>query len=32
VTAFIAWRDAALDYLFQQLAADEVGEATPSTI
>ncbi|CAN7617033.1 hypothetical protein [Neorhizobium tomejilense] len=30
--AFIAWRDAAFDYLFQKFAADEVGEAAPSTI
>jgi hypothetical protein len=30
--AFIAWRDAAFDYLFQKFAANEVGEAAPSTI
>ena len=30
--SFIAWRDAALVYMFQQLAAVEVGEIAPPTI
>jgi hypothetical protein len=30
-TAFIAWRDAVLDYLYQNFAANEAGEAAPST-
>lgn len=30
--AFIAWRDAALDYMFDQLAAVEAGEIAPPTI
>ncbi|WP_046665433.1 hypothetical protein [Neorhizobium galegae] len=29
---FIAWRDAALDYMFDQLAAVEAGEIAPPTI
>jgi hypothetical protein len=30
--AYIAWRDAALDYMFDQLAAVEAGEIPPPTI
>lgn len=30
--AFIAWRDAALIYMFQQLAAVEAGEVAPPSV
>ncbi|MCQ1766117.1 hypothetical protein NOJ28_11280 [Neorhizobium galegae] len=30
--AYIAWRDAALDYMFDQLAAVQAGEIAPPTI